>query len=112
MQIYMYYHMDCITEEEVKQIQQFFEARHMSVMVEGLSVSIESDESVKEHYEIEDETTHVKVAIKDWEEIAPVLGREFTVDGTVDTSFVAGEYMDFRLEYLGDAFAAMYSENE
>ena len=97
MQIYMYYHIDCISEKEASQVQSYFEARHMSVTVKELHIMVKSDESLKTRYEIEDETTHIKVAIKDWEEIAPTLGREFAVDGTVDTSFTGGEYMDFQL---------------
>ena len=110
MEIYTYYNLDCISEEELNTVKNYFEAREMSVTVNDLHIFIESDESKKEPYEIESETTHIEVAIKDWTAIASTLGRDFTVSGTVDTSYTAGEYMDFRLEYRDKTFSAFYSD--
>ena len=110
MQIYVYYNIDCASQEETQIIQDFFTRRGMDVQMDKLHVFIESDESKKPPYQIESEKTHIAVAIEDWAGIAPLLGRDFVVTGTVDTSDVAGEYMDFRLTYRGGAFAAAYSD--
>lgn len=110
MEIITYYNFDCITNEELDMVKKYFESKNMLVYATGLQLLVESDESQKEHYDIESEKTHIEVAIKDWADLAVCLSRDFSVEGTVDTSALAGEYMDFRLDYKNGAFSAMYSD--
>ncbi len=110
MQIYHDYSINCISTDEVKLVEEHFSSLGMEVKADGLRVLIISDESKKEFYTIENEQTHICMAIKDWKMIAPMLNRDFSVEGTIDTSSTAGEYMDFRLDYCDGKFSAMYSD--
>ena len=110
MRVYMYYSFDCISEEELSTVKGYFEALGLEVEMAGLHIDVSVDYTQIEPYIIEDDTSHVAVAYKRWEALAPMLGRDFSVFGVIDTSYTAGEYMDFRIDYKDGKFTTFYSD--
>lgn len=95
MQTYIYYRMDCISDGELSSAKEYFAAMGMDIQADGMHLLITSDESKRDYYVIEDDNTYLRVVLKDLKPLIEKLNRDIVIEGTVDTSYTAGEMMDF-----------------
>ena len=56
------------------------------------------------------EEVYLKEAAEDCKKLATRLKEDFVITGVIDTSYTAGEYMDFRFEYKDGKLSGKYSD--
>lgn len=93
---YIYYRMDCKTEQELTTVSDYFIKRGHDVQADNMHIFVTSDESERIYNGMGDDGLYLESLLDDVKPLIETLGEDFVIEATVDTSELAGEYMDYR----------------
>lgn len=100
MNVYVNFRFSARDQEEFSRAKEFFATRGYGLTADGLNLYANGK---RENYTGPDpiETHYMRKAYSEYLDFAKAVDCDFVIDGTIDISETAGEYMDFRFENNG-----------
>ena len=108
MTVILRYTLENDDSEIIEKAVDFFEQKSFDCEQSENSVFAEfetgysSDEPVEEYF--------LSLVKKEGKELSEILGADFTLTGVIDTSYSAGEYMDFQLDSIDNVISLKASD--
>ena len=108
MKVILYYKFESKDESVLNKVSDFFSSIGMEPETEPGYVCAEK-ESI--YFDEEPVETHfLRIAAGDCKKLYELLGTDLVLFGVIDTSYTAGEYMDFCFEYKNGTLSGKYSD--
>ncbi len=108
MTVILKYTFENESEELLSKAKDFFMQNGMDTRPDEGFVYAEKEE--KYTADEQDSEHYFKIALQDCWTLAEIIGTGFSLSGVIDTSYTAGECMDFRFDCAGGSIAAKASD--